>query len=255
MKVVILCGGMGTRLREETEYRPKPMVEIGGHPIVWHIMKIYAHYGFKSFVLCLGYKGHLIKDYFLNYAYMNSDITVRLGDRKDVTVHSASDEDWEVTLADTGLTTNTGGRVKRIEKYIDDDQFLMTYGDGLADVDLKELVAFHEQTGRIATVTGLHPESRFGVLEVDDNSMVHRFSEKPRMEGMISGGFFVFNRRVFDYLDRECVLEQAPFRRLAEDGEMGVYQHSGFWKSMDTYRDFTEFEHLWTNNHTPWKVW
>jgi len=256
MKTVILCGGMGTRLKEETEFRPKPMVEIGGHPILWHIMKIYSHFGFRSFVLCLGYKGHLIREYFLNYEYMNADITVHLGRRKDVTVHDGAGSDrWDVTLAETGNETMTGGRIKRIEKYIDGEDFLATYGDGLADVDLGELVAFHKRAGRIATVTGLQPESRFGVLEVNGESHVTRFREKPRLDGMISGGFFVFNRHIFEYLDENSVLEQEPMRKLAEDGQMAVYRHDGFWKSMDTYRDFQEFNHLWQTGETPWKVW
>lgn len=256
MKVVILCGGMGTRLREETEYRPKPMAEIGGMPILWHIMKIYAHHGFKSFVLCLGYKGHLIKDYFLNYHHMTHDITVRLGRRDGVVVHHDEGmEDWDVTLADTGQDTMTGGRIKRIEPYIDGDDFMMTYGDGLANVDLRGLIEFHKRTGRIATVTGLHPESRFGVLDVDSEFRVTSFREKPQLDGMISGGFFVFNRRIFEYLDDVCVLEQEPMRRLAEDGQMAVYRHDGFWKSMDTYRDFNEFNQMWRTGNTPWKVW
>lgn len=256
MKVVILCGGMGTRLREETEYRPKPMVEIGGMPILWHIMNIYAHYGFKSFVLCLGYKGHSIKEYFLNYHFMNNDFTVRLKSRDGITVHSDhAREDWDVTLVDTGQETMTGGRIKRIERYIDGEDFMMTYGDGLSNVNLHELIAFHKRMGRVATVTGLHPESRFGILEVDSDSGVTNFSEKPQMEGMISGGFFVFNRRIFDYLDTECVLEHGPMRKLATDGQMAAYRHDGFWKSMDTYRDYTEFNHMWKTGETPWKVW
>ena len=256
MKVVILCGGMGTRLKEETEFRPKPMVEIGGKPILWHIMRLYAHHGFKSFVLCLGYKGALIKEYFLNYEYTTRDITVHLGQQKRVTVHdSAGMDNWDVTLADTGAETMTGGRIKRIEKYIDGDDFLATYGDGLADVNLPELIAFHKRMGCVATVTGFHPESRFGLLQVDERSRVKRFEEKPRLDGMISGGFFVFSRKIFDYLDDHGTLEQEPMRRLAADGQMAVYHHRGFWKSMDTYRDFQEFNQMWDRGETPWKVW
>lgn len=255
MKTVILCGGMGTRLKEETEFRPKPMVEIGGRPILWHIMKFYSHYGFDSFVLCLGYKGHLIKEYFLNYEFMNSDVAIRLGSQKRVTILDGGPENWDVTLADTGQETMTGGRIKRIEKYIDGDTFLATYGDGLADVNLPELIAFHRRMGRIATVTGLHPVSRFGVLEVGADSLVRRFREKPQLDGVISGGFFVFDRRIFGYLDENCVLEQEPMRRLAEDGQMAVYTHRGFWKSMDTYRDVQEFKQMWDGGDTPWKVW
>jgi len=256
MKVVILCGGMGTRLKEETEFKPKPMIEIGGRPILWHIMKIYSHFGFNSFLLCLGYKGNVIKEYFLNYEYMNSDITVSLGLEKKVVVHDSRRMDnWQVTMVDTGLDTMTGGRIKRIEKYIDGDDFLVTYGDGLADVNIVESVAFHKRMGKIATVTGLRPESRFGVLEVGDDSLVKCFKEKPRLDGLISGGFFVFNKRLFNYLEENSVLEQDPMRRLAEDGEMALFRHDGFWKSMDTYRDVQEFKQLWDSNNTPWKAW
>ena len=258
MKVVILCGGQGTRLKEETEFRPKPMVEIGGRPILWHIMKLYAHYGFREFILCLGFKGNAIKDYFLNYDYLSSDITVQMGRRKGVTVHSgASCEDWSVTLADTGLTTSTGGRVKQVEKYIDEPEFCLTYGDGLADINLQALVDFHRTKDRIATITGLRPESRFGVLETDEDSTVVMFREKPKLDGLISGGFFVFKREVFDWLDDDddCVLEQTPMRKLATAGQMAAYQHNGFWKSMDTYRDYIEFNDLWDRGETQWTVW
>lgn len=256
MKVVILCGGMGTRLKEETEFRPKPMVEIGGRPILWHIMKIYSHSGFNSFILCLGYKGNIIKDYFLNYEYMNSDFTISLGSEKSTTIHDSYERiDWKVTLAETGIETMTGGRIKKIQKYIEDDNFLATYGDGLADIDIEELITFHKRTGKIVTLTGFQPISRFGVIEVDDNSLVKRFREKPQSDGLISGGFFVFNRKIFDYLDENSILEQEPMMRLAEDRELAVYHHKGFWKSMDTYRDFLELNRMWENNDTPWKVW
>ncbi len=257
MKAVILCGGRGTRLREETEYRPKPMVPVGGRPILWHILRSYAHYGCRDFVLCLGYKGEIIRDYFLNYEYLNSDITVTLGRCKGVKIHDGANDacDWTVTLADTGAETMTGGRLKRVEPHLDEDDFFMTYGDGLADVRLDELLAYHRRMGRIATVTGLHPLSRFGVLEVDGKGLVTRFREKPQLDGLINGGFFVFKRAVFDYLDADCVLEREPMRRLAEDGQMAVFEHRGFWKSMDTYRDYLDFNTLWDGGQTPWKVW
>ncbi len=254
--VVILAGGRGYRLREETEFRPKPMVEIGGRPILWHIMKIYAHYGFTNFIICLGYKGYIIKEYFLNYEYMHRDFTIRLGQQNSVILHDHHpEEDWTVTLADTGLETNTGGRVYRIRRYIPGDTFFMTYGDGVADINIDELLSFHRRMGRIATVTGVRPLSRFGVVEMNDEGLVQRFREKPQLDGIVSGGFFVFNTRVFDYLDDNVVLEQEPLRRLAEDGQLALYEHKGFWKSMDTYRDWLEFNRMWEEGNTPWKVW
>lgn len=254
-KVVILCGGMGTRLKEETEFRPKPLVEIGGWPILWHIMKIYAHYGFTSFVLCLGYKGSMIKEYFLNYEYVAHDFTLTLGPSREVSFHGSSDEkDWVVTFADTGLHTNTGGRIHRIQGYIDGEHFLVTYGDGVANIDIVELFRFHVRHGKLATLAGVHPLSRFGVLEADGTS-VRRFREKPRLDGLVSGGFFVFRRGVFDFLDDNSVLEQEPLARLAEEGQLAVYEHHGFWKSMDTYRDFLEFNQMWERPERPWQVW
>jgi len=248
---------MGTRLREETEFRPKPLIEIGGRPILWHIMKIYSHYGFNSFILCLGYKGAMIKEYFLNYECMNNDFTINLGSsRHSLIFHGSHTEwNWTVTLVDTGLETMTGGRIKKTEKYIDSEIFLATYGDGVADIDIAQLVEFHKEKGKIATVTGFHPFSRFGVIEATPDSLVARFKEKPLLEGMISGGFFVFNRKIFDYLDENSILEQEPLAQLAKDGELAVYQHKGFWKSMDTYRDFLELNKMWAEQDTPWKVW
>jgi len=217
-KVVILCGGLGTRLKEETEYRPKPMVEIGDKPILWHIMKIYAHYGFNDFVLCLGYKGRIIKEYFLNYEVLNKDFTIQLGREKKITMHNDLDEkDWVVTLVNTGDKALKGTRLKRIEKYIPDDVFMVTYGDGVGDVDIKKLLDFHNQHGRIGTVTGVRPPSLFGELQVKDNKAL-LFSEKPQASaGLISGGFFVFNRRLFEYLtdDDNCDFERGPLERIA----------------------------------------
>ena len=258
MKVVILCGGTGTRLREETEYRPKPMVEIAGRPILWHIMKIYAHYGFTDFILCLGYKGWMIKEYFLNYAMMQSDFTVEIGKNNGIQFHNdQAEEGWKVTLADTGLNAMTGARVKKIEKYIDDETFMLTYGDGVADINIPDLLAFHNQHGKIGTVTGVCPPSRFGELFVKEKR-VCTFDEKPESyTGVISGGFFVFNRGIFEYVDDDdsCVFEQKPMERLAVDKELMVHMHQGFWQCMDTYRDFLYLNRLWEQEDVPWKVW
>jgi glucose-1-phosphate cytidylyltransferase len=256
IRVVILCGGMGTRLKEETEFKPKPMVEIGGKPILWHIMKIYASYGFKDFVLCLGYKGEMIKQYFLNYEMMSCDITVELGS-SNVKVHNSHQEQgWRIILADTGENALTGARVKRIEKYIDGDLFMLTYGDGVADIDIKKLLEFHKSHGKIGTVTGVHPSSRFGELVVESDQ-VKEFSEKPQIkEGFINGGFFVFNKKFFDYLndDDSCVLEGEPLEHLASDGELMIWKHKGFWQCMDTYRDMMLLNDIW-GREAPWKVW
>ena len=259
MKVVILCGGQGTRLREETEFRPKPLVEVGGRPILLHIMKLYAHYGFNDFVLCLGYRGHMIKEHFLNYEAMNNDFTVNLGRRRDIEIHGSHQEDgFRVTLADTGLESMTGKRIKAVERYIDGDTFMVTYGDGVSDVDIHKLVAFHKSHGRLATVTTHRPISRFGVLEVDPAaSIVTGFNEKPQLDGWVNVGFFVFDRRVFDYLsaDPGCVLEQEPLQKLARDGQLAAYRHDGFFFAMDTYREFKYLNDLWDGGNAPWRVW
>jgi len=259
VKVVVLCGGLGTRLREETEFRPKPLVEIGGRPILWHIMKIYARHGFREFVLCLGYRGQMIKEYFLNYEAMNNDFTICLGRQHQITYHDAhAEQDFHVTLAETGAETMTGGRVKRVEKYVgDDDTFLVTYGDGVADLDIGAVVDFHRRHGRLATITTVHPFSRFGVLDVDDEGRVQEFAEKPLMQGWASAGFFVFDRRVFDYLsgDEACVLEREPLERLAAGGQLMAYRHNGFFYTMDTYREYTYLNELWAAGRAPWKVW
>jgi glucose-1-phosphate cytidylyltransferase len=258
MKVVLLCGGKGTRLREETEYRPKPMVEIGGKPILWHIMKIYAQYGFKDFVICLGYKGNIIKQYFLNYETTNNDFTVLLGNQSDIQFHSNHPEtDWRVTLADTSEESQTGARVKKIEKYIDEDLFMLTYGDGVANIDIKNLVEYHKSHGKIGTMTGVHPSSRFGELVIKNNKIVS-FNEKPQVkEGLINGGFFVFHKKFFKYLkeDDGCYLEKEPLENLAADGELMVYPHEGFWQCVDTYRELEILNNLWKSSSRPWKVW
>jgi glucose-1-phosphate cytidylyltransferase len=258
MKVVILCGGKGTRLREETEYRPKPLVNVGGKPILWHIMKLYSAYGLRDFVLCLGYKGELIKDYFINYDLMNSDFTIELGSKQIVRDSVAHDEaNWRVSLVDTGLETMTGGRLARIRKYIGADQdFLVTYGDGVADVDVDALIDIHRRSGRIATLTGVHPVGRFGELSLQGDA-VRQFAEKPAAsETWINGGFFVMNRRIFEYLDGDdCVLERAPLERLAAEGQLGVYRHPGYWQCMDTLRDMEQLNQEWASGRAPWKVW
>jgi glucose-1-phosphate cytidylyltransferase len=256
-RVVVLCGGLGTRMREETEYRPKPMVEVGGRPLLWHIMKTYAAYGLRDFVCCLGYKGATIKQYFLDYRAMASDMTVELA-TGNVEYSRRDAEDWSVTLVDTGDDSMTGARVKRVEHVLgDSDIFLCTYGDGLADVDIDDLLAFHRGHGGLATVTGVHPPSRFGEL-VQEGDRVSRFAEKPQAgEGLISGGFFVFDRKVLDRLspDPSCVLEREPLEGLARDGELHVYRHDGFWQCADTVRDVELLRGLWERGEAPWRVW
>lgn len=258
MKIVILCGGIGTRLREETEFRPKPLVEIGGRPILWHIMKLFAHHGFRDFVLCLGYRGNMIKEYFLNYEAMNNDFTICLGRQQRVNYHDEHrEQDFHVTLAETGLETATGGRVKKIEKYVgDDDTFMVTYGDGVADVDVRALVDFHQSHGKLATVTMIRPYSRFGVVDVGDHGEVKSFAEKPQLMDWASAGFFVFNRRIFDLLpDDASVLEREPLEQLAREGELMAYRHEGFFFAMDTYREYSYLNDLWAGGQAPWKVW
>jgi glucose-1-phosphate cytidylyltransferase len=258
IQTMILCGGMGTRLREETEYRPKPMVEIGGRPILWHIMKGYAAHGFTDFIICLGYKGEMIKEYFLNYEAMNNDFTVELGRPESIAFHDGHAENgWHVTLADTGHASNTGARVKRASRYLTGDRFMLTYGDGVSNVDFRALVAFHERAGTLATVTGVRPGSRFGALHVD-GTRVEQFREKAQADaGLINGGFFVFERRALDYMsdDPACVLEREPLERLAADGQLSMYQHDGFWQCMDTYRDYQQLNDLWDSGEARWKKW
>jgi len=256
MNVIILCGGLGTRLREETEFRPKPLVDVGGRPILWHILKLYAHHGFRDFVLCLGYRGNMIKEYFLNYEAMNNDFTICLGRQNHIIYHDAhKEQDFHVTLADTGLETMTGGRVKRVEKYIDGDTFMVTYGDGVADLDIKALVEYHRCHGKLATMTTVRPHSYYGLLDLDTNGTVVRFREKPQMDDWINVGFFVFDRKVFNYLDDNCILEREPLENLAKDGQLIAYRHTGFWHAMDTYRDFLKLNELWQQGDAPWKVW
>ncbi|MHA1409553.1 MAG: glucose-1-phosphate cytidylyltransferase [Candidatus Odinarchaeia archaeon] len=258
MKVVILCGGKGTRLREETVVKPKPLVKIGQYPILWHIMKIYAHYGFKEFVLALGYKGEMIKEYFLNYEALNNDFTIHLGKMNNIEFHSKHREsDWIVTLADTGENAQTGSRIKRIERYVDGEIFMATYGDGVADINISKLLEFHKSHKKIGTITGVRPPSRFGELGIRDKKIV-RFHEKPQvMEGWINGGYFVFNRKFFNYLweDDDCILEEGPLEKLTRDGELMFFPHRGFWQCVDTYRELEILNKMWVSGSAPWKMW
>ena len=257
MKVVILCGGQGMRLREETEFRPKPLVDVGGHPILLHIMKLYAHHGFNEFVLCLGYRGQMIKEHFLNYEAMNNDFTISLGAKREIQYHGAHAEDgFSVTLADTGLEALTGTRLKAVQRYVDGDTFMVTYGDGLSDIDLAKLLAFHRAHGKLATVTTIQPTSRFGVLDIDQASgAVAGFDEKPQLDGWVNVGFFVFERGVFDYISGDCMLEHEPLQKLARDGQLVAYRHPGFFYAMDTYREYKFLNELWDRGAAPWKVW
>lgn len=257
MKVVILAGGLGTRLSEETEVRPKPMVEIGGRPILWHIMKLYAHYGFGDFVICLGYKGYVIKEYFHHYYLHQSDVTIDLKENQ-TNFHNPKAEPWRITLVDTGSNTLTGGRVKRIQTYVGEQTFMVTYGDGLADIDIRKLLQFHQAHGRIVTVTAVQPSGRFGALEVDTRqAAVLSFREKPAGDNAwTNGGFFVMEPRVFDYIrDDGTALERETLEGLARDRQLTAFPHQGFWQPMDTLREKTLLEELWNSGAPPWKVW
>lgn len=252
-KVVILCGGKGTRLREETEYKPKPMVEINCKPILWHIMTHYSQFNLYDFVLCLGYKGEIIKEYFYNYEIMNNDFTISIGtQKKEIYFSSSTIFDWKVTLANTGQNAMTGSRIKQIEKYIDGDYFLATYGDAVSDIDINELIKFHKKTGKIATVTGVKPPSKYGMLETE-RDLVKSFNEKPEINSYVSGGFFVFERAIFDFLsmDENCMLEALPLETLARNGQLAIYHHDGFWQCMDTYRDFQILNEIYEKRETP----
>jgi glucose-1-phosphate cytidylyltransferase len=257
MKVVILCGGLGTRLREETEFRPKPMVPVGNRPILWHVMKIYAHAGYREFILCLGYKGEIIKDFFRNYQWHTSDVTLKLGRHPKLIYHTShEEEDWTVTLLDTGPDTMTGGRLKRALAYIHDDHFLLTYGDGLINSDIPKSVAFHQAHGRLATLTAVRQTGRFGDLTLEAG-WVRAFKEKTQSDQeYINGGFFVLHRRVGEYLTGDdCVFEQEPLSRLAAEGQLAAFRHDGFWQCMDTYREQQMLTQMWNSGAAPWKVW
>jgi glucose-1-phosphate cytidylyltransferase len=255
MKVVILAGGLGTRISEESHLRPKPMIEIGGRPILWHIMKIYTHFGINEFIICLGYKGYLIKEYFGNYFLHMSDVTINV-QTNEMEIHQNQIEPWKVTLVDTGENTSTAGRIKRIKGYLDGDCFCMTYGDGVGDVDIGALIKFHNAKKKTATVTAVRPPGRFGSLSIDNGEVVC-FEEKPKGDGSwINGGFFVLSSSVFDYIGGDEVMwEQEPLQRLAEDGQLAAFTHAGFWQPMDTLRDKTDLEKLWTQGNAPWKIW
>lgn len=257
MKVLLLAGGLGTRLSEETDVRPKPMVEIGGKPILWHIMKMYSNYGFNEFVVLCGYKGYFIKEYFANYYRHQSDLTVDLSNNS-VEYFNNKAEPWKITLIDTGAETMTGGRIKRVQDIIGDEPFMLTYGDGVSDVDIKKLVEFHKSHGKSITMTSSQPAGRFGALNIDEDNQVHEFKEKPKGDGAwINAGFFVCEPKVFDYITEgdATVFEQSPLQNLAKDGEIFTYKHEGFWKPMDTLKDKNDLNQLWQTNKAPWKTW
>ena len=257
MKVVILAGGFGTRISEESHLRPKPMIEIGGQPILWHIMKIYSTYGFNEFVICAGYKQHIIKEYFADYFLHTSDITFDFTNNNEMVVHHNSAEPWKVTVVDTGLNTMTGGRVKRIQKYVGNEPFMLTYGDGVSNVNIAELVKFHKSHGKIATMTAVNVTQRFGVLDISQNGVISSFREKKaRDNGVINGGFMVLEPKIFDYINGDSmVFEQEPLESVAKAGQLMAFQHTGFWQCMDTQRDKMQLEKMWSEGKAPWKIW
>ena len=257
MKVVILAGGMGTRISEESHLKPKPMLEIGEKPMLWHIMKLYSSYGFHDFIVCCGYKGHVIKEYFMHYYMRQSDVTFDLANNT-TEVHSNASEPWKVTLVDTGLHTGTAGRIKLIQKYVNNEPFMLTYGDGVGDIDILKLIDFHKSHGKIATITATRPSGRFGAIQLDDeNSFVSSFTEKPKQDqAWVNAGFAVFNKEVFSYLGELTeMLEMEPYERLANEGQMAAYKHYGFWQPMDTLRDKNYLESQWQSGAAPWKLW
>ena len=255
MKVVILAGGFGTRLAEETHSIPKPMVEIGGKPILWHIMKIYSTYGFNDFVICLGYKGYVIKEYFANYFLHNSDVTIDIKNNS-MEIHNNYSEPWKVTLVDTGLDTMTGGRIKKVAKYLDDETFMLTYGDGVGDMNIKELVEFHKNHGKLATVTATQPEGRFGALKLENNKVANFAEKMDNRNSWINGGFFVLEPEVINYIkDDTTIWEREPLEKLSKDGTLIAYFHNGFWKPMDKLKDKMELEEMWSSGDAPWRIW
>jgi glucose-1-phosphate cytidylyltransferase len=257
MKVVILAGGLGTRLSEETVLKPKPMVEIGGMPILWHIMKIYSAHGFNDFVICLGYKGYIVKEYFANYFLHKSDVTIDLKDNS-IKVHDSQAEPWKITLVDTGVDSMTGGRIKRIQEHTCNEAFMLTYGDGVSNINIKELVSFHKNHGKYCTVTSVQPSGRFGALNILEDASVHSFTEKPRGDGLwVNGGYFVCEPNIFDFIkggDR-TVWEQNPMEEIANAGKMSAFKHEGFWRPMDTLKDKNDLNDMWDKNEAPWKIW
>lgn len=257
MKVVLLAGGFGTRISEESQYKPKPMIEIGGMPILWHIMKGYASFGFNEFIICAGYKQHMIKEWFADYFLHTSDITFDFTQGNEVVVHNQHCEPWKVTVVDTGLNTMTGGRIKRIQPYVGNETFMMTYGDGVCDVDIKKLVEFHKAQGKIATLTAVQLEQSKGILNIGPDNAVHSFREKSAMDSApINAGFMVLEPQIFDYLDGDsCIFERKPLEKLAAEGELMSYTHKGFWQCMDTKREKDDLEKMWESGNAPWKVW
>lgn len=257
MKVVILAGGYGTRISEESVVKPKPLIEIGEFPIIWHIMKLYSAYGFNEFIICLGYKGHLIKDYFLNYFLYQSDISIDFTDENKQMIHQSAAEPWKITLANTGINAMTGGRVKQVEKYIGEEPFMLTYGDGVSNVDIKKLVDFHNLHGKYATLTAVQPSGRFGTLQMSESSQIDAFKEKIKGDGgWINGGFFVFQPEIFRYIERvDTILEKDPLEKLAGEGQLMAFKHHGFWHPMDTMRDKKYLEELWKKGKPPWEIW
>lgn len=257
MKVVILAGGYGTRIGEESYLKPKPMIEIGERPILWHIMKLYSHYGFNDFVICLGYKGNIIKDYFANYYLYGSDVTFDMRFGNNMQVHNNEVEPWRVTLVNTGLNTQTGGRLKRVREYLQNETFMFTYGDGVSNVNIKELLEFHKSHGKLATVTAVQPSGRYGVLGINDDSTVLEFVEKPKtQDAWINGGFLVLEPKVIDYIEGDdTAFEKEPLERLAHEGQIVAFKHTGFWQCMDTPRDKYHLEKMWEIGKAPWKVW
>jgi glucose-1-phosphate cytidylyltransferase len=257
VKVVILAGGYGTRISEESHLKPKPMIEIGGNPILWHIMKCYSYYGFNEFIICCGYKGYMIKEYFADYYLHRSDITFDFTNGNEMTVHSNVAEPWKVTLVDTGLDTMTGGRLKRVQKYIENETFMLTYGDGVSDVNIKELLQYHNENKRIATLTAIQPGGRFGALDLSENNEVKSFTEKSKEDGgWINAGYMVLESEIFDYIDGdETILERKPLETIAKERMLDAYKYEGFWQCMDTQRDKELLEKIWRENKAKWKVW
>lgn len=257
MKVVILAGGFGTRISEESHLKPKPMIEIGGQPILWHIMKIYSHYGFNDFIICCGYKAHVIKEYFANYYLHRSDITYDFTENNSITIHNNVAEPWKVTVVDTGLNTMTGGRIKRIQPYVGNESFMMTYGDGVCSVNIADLAEFHKSHGKIATLTAINAEQRFGVLDISEDSAIHSFREKNISDGsMINGGYMILNSEIFDLIKGDdTVFEKEPIEAVAGKKQLMAYKHDGFWQCMDTQRDKQKLEEYWESGNAPWKVW
>ena len=257
MKVVLLAGGLGTRLSEETVVRPKPMVEIGGMPILWHIMKIYSAYGFNDFIICLGYKGYIIKEYFANYFLHKSDVTIDLADNS-IKVHDSQAEPWKITLVDTGKDSMTGGRIKRVQQYVNNETFMLTYGDGVGDINIKQLLAYHTRHGQLCTVTSVQPSGRFGALDLSPENCVKSFLEKPKGDGSwINGGYFVCQPEIFDYIKYgdATIWENEPMENIAQDGQMKAFKHDGFWRPMDTLKDKHDLNEMWNTDSAPWKIW